>query len=191
MLIHCVYEAGNPQLAPLLGSYLSMRGNLNLSDLLALQTIFKMEKDGKYACRLDTIDLQTAMPLTDMQELARVIEACPNLGLFVGYYDKMLVEQIINSKLRKFEYCNHHSQSVNTTPRTIIAMIMEFEPVELTLKSINYPVVASTYRFYVWSRIGSREVLTLQKILYLEEHDAMALCTPLHCCIQAVKTSNF
>ena len=109
MLIHCVYEAGNPQLAPLLGSYLSMRGNLNHSDLLALQTIFKLEKDGKYACRLDTINLHTAMPLTDMQELARVIEACPNLqtlGLFVGFYDKMLVDRLINnSKLRKFEYC--------------------------------------------------------------------------------------
>ena len=108
MLIHCIYEARNPLLAPLLGSYLSMRGILNRSDLLALQSIFEMERDGESVCKVDNLHLMTAMRVTRMQELAKVIEACPNLqtlGLFVGYYDKLLVDRVMNLKLRKFEYC--------------------------------------------------------------------------------------
>ena len=105
MLLHCIYEARNPMLASALGSSLVLVGNLNGSDLLALQYMFQMKKDRNV---LKSFHLITALSETNLQKLTNALEAGSTikiLNIDIGLYDEKLVYHVLNkSTVRWFRY---------------------------------------------------------------------------------------
>ena len=105
MLLHCIYEARNPMLAFALGSSLVLVGNLNGSDLLALQYVFQMKKDRNV---LKSFHLITALSETNLQKLTNALEAGSTikiLNIDIGLYDEKLVYHVLNkSTVRWFRY---------------------------------------------------------------------------------------
>ena len=117
MLLHCISEANsvgpssspmNPLLARQLGASLILAGNLNGSDLLALQNIFQIQRDGRYVCEVKSLHLVTAITPNDMPMVTSAIKASESLKelhLDIGHYDETIVGQILNGlAVRKLKY---------------------------------------------------------------------------------------
>ena len=125
MLIHCIYEANNPQLTQVLGSSLALMGELNASDLIALQSVLSMKKSSRSHSKLEKLGLVSAIP-----EMWRVVEICKatstiqTLILNVGHYDEELVRTVLQKPtIRHFSYnwiiadktiCTHSCKSLSS-----------------------------------------------------------------------------
>ena len=105
MFLHCVYEARNPLLVPLLGSSLALKGNLNGGDLLALQSVFQMIKNSRLSHSIKTLYLTTASSPTDMDVVLQGIESVKTLELSIGKYDETVVTCILKkSSVMRLKY---------------------------------------------------------------------------------------
>ena len=94
MLIHCIYESKNPALAQILQPALVLAGELNASDIIALQCIVE---EGMCAHDLETLYIFTTIPSTEAHMLAKAIEkntTFKTLALDIGVYDEMLVRTV-------------------------------------------------------------------------------------------------
>ena len=91
MLIHCIYEAQNPTLAPnILGKVLVLTGELNGSDMLALQSILAS------ACNLKTLCLFTNISPTEVCTVIETSSTLRNVSLNIGCYDETLVRTVLS-----------------------------------------------------------------------------------------------
>ena len=105
MFLHCIYEAGNPLLVPLLGSSIALKGDLNGSDLLALQSVFQTIKNSGLSHNIEALNLTAATSLTDMDIVIKAIESVKMLTLSIGNYNETLVKCIFNKSLvRRLKY---------------------------------------------------------------------------------------
>ena len=109
MLIHCVYESKNPALSQIIGSTLVLAGQINTSDLIALQCVLEMrDEDGKPALELEVLHLFTALPPSDIHLLNKTIMASSTihtLTLNVGYYNEHLIRTMLRiPRLRKLSH---------------------------------------------------------------------------------------
>jgi hypothetical protein len=105
MFLHCVYEAGNPLLVPLLGSSLALRGNLNGGDLLALQSVFQMIKNSRLSHSIKTLYLTTASSPSDMDVVLQAIESVKTLELSIGKYEETVATCILKkSSVMRLKY---------------------------------------------------------------------------------------
>lgn len=106
MLIHCICEARNPALAQILGPRLVLAGELNASDMIALQSV--LEGEGGCGCNLKTLCMFTAIPPTEVSEVTKIIKrnsTIEKLSLNIGCYDETLVEAVLSkSTIRSFSY---------------------------------------------------------------------------------------
>ena len=106
MLLHCVYEAQNPTLTQALGSSFEISGELNTSDLLALQSTFEIKQGSKCAWNLK--DLHLFSSIADISCLANAIEVnstITTLKLDVGFYHKELVSSVLRKQsIKRFRY---------------------------------------------------------------------------------------
>ena len=106
MLIHCIYEANNPKLTQILGSSLKLMGELNASDLIALQSVLSMKYGSRSHSKLEQLVLMSAIP--EMQRVVEVIKATSTIHtliLSVGHYDEELVRTVLQKPtIRFFRY---------------------------------------------------------------------------------------
>ena len=110
MLIHCVYESKNPLLCQIIGSTLLLVGQINTSDLIALQCALEMrDENGEHALELEALHLVSALPPSDIQLLHKTITASSTihtLTLNVGYYNEPLIRSVLRMpQIQKLTYC--------------------------------------------------------------------------------------